>query len=346
MKHILTIWGWSGTFNLVSGLKQLDDVFIHTLVTMSDDGGSTWFLRDEYWILPPGDLRRALVALSDENKSRFLRKLFSYRFSWGLLDWQNLWNLIMMAAEQIEGNYGKALDELEEMLNISKGKVYPATFEKTRLIARLEKGDYIIGETNIDVPKHNWDEKIKNFWVIKEEYAKILEKVKTFNKSEIFKLIFDQALQDYPQHNPILDKIFSQVDYIIVWPGDLYTSILPNILVGNVADLLKKSKAKKIFVLNLFTKYGETNWYNLSDFIKVFEKYIGEDIFDYILVQDWDNVYISDMLLQRYKGENKEIIKIDMDDERIIKVDLINFWDIIRHDKNKLAKAIENIITR
>ena len=344
MRQILTIWGGSWTFNLVSWLKKIDNVFINTLVTMSDDGWSTGFLRDEYGILPPGDLRRALVALSDENKSRFLRKLFSYRFSWWLLNWQNLWNLIMMAAEQIEWDYWKALDELEEMLWITKWKVFPATFEKTRLIAKLENGDYVIWETNIDIPKHNADIKIADFWVVKEEYAKILQKIKNFGKNQIFELVFKQALEDSPRENSVLAEIFEKVDYIIIWPGDLYTSILPNILVWNVARMLKNSKAKKIFVLNLFTKYWETNWYKLSDFLEVFKKYLGDDIFDYILVQNWDKANVPKKLLKKYENEKKEIIKIDLDDERIIKSDLINSGDIIRHDKDKLSKAIHNII--
>ena len=344
MKQILTIWWGSWTFNLVSWLKKIENIFINTLVTMSDDGGSTGFLRDEYGILPPGDLRRALVALADEDKSRFLRKLFSYRFEGWLLDGQNLWNLIMMAAEQIEWDYGKALDEIEEMLWISKWKVFPATFEKTRLIANLENWDYIIWETNIDVPKHNWNEKITNFRVVKEEYAKILEKIKNFWKKDIFDIVLKQALEDKPKENPILSNVFDNVDYILIWPGDLYTSILPNILVWNVAELIKRSKAKKIFILNLFTKYWETNWYKLSDFLKVFERYLGEDIFNYILVQDWDNVNVSNDLIQKYLAEKKEIVEIDLSDKRIIKEDLINFGDIIRHDKNKLATAISNLI--
>ncbi len=343
MRNIVTIWWWSWTFNLVSWLKKIEDVFIHTIVTMSDDGWSTGFLRDEYGILPPGDLRRALVALSDDNKSEFLRKLFSYRFKWGLLNGQNLWNLIMMAAEDIEWSYGKALDELEELLWIKKGKVYPATFERTRLIALLENWEYIIWETNIDIPKHNWNERILNFWVVKEEYAKILDKIKKFWKKDIFDIVLKQALEDIPENNPVLPTLFENADYIIVWPGDLYTSILPNLLVWNVKRYLTESKAKKIFVLNLFTKYGETNGYKLSDFLKVFKKYLGKDIFDYILVQDWEKVKLPENLLKKYSKENKEIIKIDLSDDRIIRADLISSSDIIRHDKNKLSLAISRI---
>lgn len=344
MKQIITIWGGTWTFNLVSGLKKIPDVFVNTIVTMSDDGGSTWFLRDEYGILPPGDLRRALVALSEGKKSIFLRKLFSYRFKSGLLKGHNLGNLIMMAAEDIEWDYWKALDELEEMLWITKWKVFPATLEKTRLVAKLETGEYIIWETNIDIPKHSWNEKIVDLFVVKEEYAHILKKIKEFGKEQIFEVVLEQALEDKPLHNPFLEEILEKADYILIGPGDLYTSILPNILVWKMQDLLKKSKAKKIYIANLFTKFGETNDFALSDFLKVFEKYLWKDFFDYIIVQDWDKVALPEDIILQYEAENKKIVKTDINSDKIVKANVVNLDGMIRHDKNKLAGVISDIL--
>jgi len=344
MKNITTIWWGSWTFNLVSWLKKIDDAFINAIVTMSDDWWSTGFLRDEYWILPPGDLRRALVALSPDDRLDFLRKLFSYRFKWWLLDWHNLWNLIMLAAEDIEWDYLKALDSIEELLGITKWKVYPVTLEKTRLICKLQTNRYIIWETNIDIPKHPWEEKIDKLHVIKEEYAFMLKEALKFDKQEIFDLILTEALNKKPLHNKSIEKVIKKSDYIIFWPGDLYTSILPNILVWNMIDLLKNSKAKKIYVWNLFTKYWETNWFKLSDFIKVFEKYLWKDFFDYIIVQDWDKTNIPEEILEKYKSEKKEIVETDIENEKIIKADLISSNDIIRHSKDKLAKVISKIL--
>jgi len=345
MKNIVTIWWWTWTFNLVSGLKNIDNVFIHTLVTMSDDGGSTWFLRDEYWILPPWDLRRAIVALADEDKTGFLRKLFSYRFEEGFLKWQNLWNLIMFASEKIENDYWKALNELENIFEINKWKVYPATFDKTRLLAQLENGEYIIWETNIDVPKHDGNMKISSFSVIKQEYAKILEIAKNVWQKEIINFTIKKALSDLPENNDKLKEVFENADYIIFGPGDLYTSILPNILVWNTKELIKKSKAKKIYIWNLFTKFWETNGFKLSDFVNVFSQYFWEDIFDYIVVQDEEKLKISNWIIENYKLEWKELVQTDINDERVIKTDVISSWLYLRHDKDKLKKVLEKIVS-
>jgi len=353
MKKVVTIWWWTWTYNLVSALKWIDDIFINCIVSMSDDWGSTWFLRDEYGILPPGDLRRALIALADESKVDFLRKLFSYRFRSWLLKWQNLWNLIMLAAEDIVGDYWKAINELEHLLNITKWKVYPSTLEKTRLLAKLENGDYIVWETNIDIPKHNPWLKIEEFWVIKEDYAKILKAMDKYSWhifdtkkiNKIFDLTVELAIQDKPFHNPKIEKVLENADYIIIGPWDLYTSILPNILIWGVVNLIKNSKAKKIYIANLFTKLGETNWFTLSRFLKVFEKYLGEDIFDLILIQDRRAVDIPWELLVWYKKEGKEIVENDLKwDNRVFEVDVVKIWEFIRHDKDKLRKVLQNIL--
>lgn len=346
MKNIITIWWWTWTFNLVSWLKNLKDIFLHVVVTMSDDGGSTWTLRDEYWILPPWDLRRALVALADEDKTSFLRKLFAYRFESWFLEWQNLWNLIMFAAENIEKDYGRSLNELENIFEIKKWKVYPATEEQTRLLAQLENWQYVIWETNIDIPKHNWNIKIKKISVIKQEYAKILELSKKLNQQDIFNFTIKECLDNNPIWNNKLEEVFEKADYIILWPGDLYTSILPNLLVGKNKDLLVNSKAKKIYIWNLFTKFWETNWFKLSDFLRTFEKYLWKDIFDYILVQDYKKLNLSNELLEKYKQEWKEFVETDIEDKRIVSADLITSWTYLRHDKNKIEKVIWQLINK
>ncbi len=344
MKQIVTIWWGTWTFNLVSGIKTLSDIFINAIVTMSDDWWSTWYLRDEYWILPPWDLRRALVALSDDSKSFFLRKIFSYRFKSGLLEGHNLWNLIMMAAEDIEQDYWKALNKLEEMLWITKWKVFPATLEKTRLIALLDSGEYIIWEKNIDIPKHAWVEKIIKLRVVKEEYANILKKIKEAWKKDIFNTVLQFSLQEKPLHNKVLEKIIFNADYIIIWPGDLYTSLMPNILIWDMITLLKHSSAKKIYIASLFTKFWETNKFKLSDFLFEFEKHLWKNFFDYILVQDWKKVKIPKKLMLQYRKEWKSIVINNVNRNNIIKADLINYDALIRHDKNKLAEVLNKII--
>jgi len=313
---------------------------------MSDDGGSTGVLRDEYGILPPGDLRRAIVALADDDKTEFLRKLFSYRFETGFLKWQNLWNLIMFASENIEKDYWKAINELENLFEIKKWKVYPSTLEKTRLLAQLQNGEYIIWETNIDIPKHDGNEKISNLSVIKQEYAQILDIAQKVWQDEIINFTIKKSFTDIPLHNSSLEKVFEKADYIIFWPGDLYTSILPNLLVWKNIELIKKSKAKKIYIWNLFTKFWETNGYKLSDFINVFKKYFQEDIFDYIIVQDEKKLDLPSGIIENYKAEWKEFVETDINDKRIIKADLISSGTFLRHDKNKLADVLKKTMTK
>lgn len=344
MKTVLTIWGWTWTFNLVSWIRAIPELFINTLVTMSDDGGSTWILRDEYWILPPWDPRRAIIALSDHDKSAFLREIFAYRYENWSLNWQNLWNLIMLAAEKITKDYGKALNELENLFDIQNGKVYPATFESTKLIVELENKQYIIWETNIDIPKHDANQKIKKIWVIKEKYAKILQTLQEVWQDDIFAQVLHQSIKDKPTANLNLKDILQDLDYIIFCPWDLYTSLLPNLLVWDNLELIKNSPAKKIYVANIFTKFWETNDYNLSDFVWLFSKYFKKDIFDYILVQDADNLNIEQKFIDKYHEEGKTFVENDMqDDSRVIIRDLIAQWPFVRHDQQKLAQALKEI---
>jgi 2-phospho-L-lactate transferase/gluconeogenesis factor (CofD/UPF0052 family) len=348
-KKILTIGWWSWTYNLVSWLKTLENIKLDVVVSMSDDWWSTWFLRDEYGILPPGDLRRALIALADSDKIEFLKKLFAYRFKDWFLKWQNLGNLIMKASEDITWwDYIKAIRELENIFEIKKWHVWPSTLEKTRLVAKLENWNYVIWETNIDIPKHDPKLKIVDFWVIKEKYAKILKNIliadEHFYFKEEFESILKKWINDRPSYYPEIKDLILKSDYIIFWPGDLYTSILPNILLWDIPEILRKSKAIKIYISNLFTKLGETTDFKLSDFIQVFKKYIGEDIFDYIIVQDPKKIDIDQEILKKYEKEWKKLVKNDIEEKRIIKADLINTTDIVRHDSKKLANILKKII--
>lgn len=345
MKTVLTIWWWTWTFNLVSWIRTIPDIFINTLVSMSDDWWSTWTLRDEYWILPPWDTRRAIIALSDTEKASFLRELFAYRYENWILKWQNLWNLIMLASEKITQNYWSALNELENLFDIQNWKVYPATFDSTKLIAKLENDQYIIWETNIDKPKHDVNQKIKNFRVIREKYAKILKTLQEVWSKDIFEQVLSQAKLDRPSSNESLSKIINNLDYIIFCPWDLYTSILPNLLVWDNLELIKNSPAKKIYVANIFTKFWETNDYNLSDFVWLISTYFQKDIFDYILVQDASNLNIDPRFIEKYHEEWKTLVENNMkNDKRVIVRDLIAQWPFVRHDQLKLKNSLKEII--
>jgi len=252
MKNVVVIGGGTGVFTVLTGLK--DYAFhLSAIVTTADDGGSSGVLREEFGILPPGDIRRALVALSSD--SPVLANLFNYRFENGTgLKGHSFGNLFLTALERITGDFNQAIKEASKILGI-KGKVIPVTLDYTRLFARLENDFIVVGESNIDVPKHDGSLFIE----------------------EVF-------LNPEPKANKEAIKAIKEADIIIVGPGDLYTSIIPNFLVKGIKEAIKKSRAKKVYICNTMTKYGETNKFTAEDFFATLEKYIGKGVIDYFLV--------------------------------------------------------------
>jgi uncharacterized cofD-like protein len=239
---ITVIGGGSGRFTLLEGLKKLP-VKINAVVTMTDSGGSSGRLRTELGVLPPGDVRQCLVALS--NSPKLVLDLFNYRFSDGSsLAGHSFGNLFLTALERTTGDFEKAVAEAGKMLDIT-GKVIPVTLERAELCAELSDGSIIEGETNIDVPSG--------------KRAKIR---RVFLK---------------PQASASRRALFAMAnsDLIVIGPGDLYTSIIPNLLVSGMAAAICRSRAKKVFVLPLATKRGETDGFSARDFVSEIDKYAG-----------------------------------------------------------------------
>ena len=271
-KNVVVIGGGTGTFTVLSALK---DYHLHltAIVSMADDGGSTGALRDQYGVLPPGDIRRALVALS---ASDTLRDLFNYRFLKGDLAGHNFGNIFLSALEQVKGNFALAVDEASRVLNI-KGKVLPVTLDNVRLCARLADGKIINGETNIDIPRSKIRARISEIW-----------------------------LNPAARVNPEAKKAVLTADLIVIGPGDLYTSLIPNLLVKGLPEAIKKSRAKKVFVCNLMTKYGETNGFKAEDFAQKIEKYLGRGVLDFAI---FNNKKPHPKILARYRKEGAEFIE-------------------------------------
>src|SRR3989344_4662271 len=268
-KRIVVIGGGTGTYTVLSALKERP-VFLSAIVSMSDDGGSTGVLREEFGILPTGDVRRALIALSN-HPNELLSKLFTYRFSEGGLNGHNFGNLIITALERLCGNFEKALEEASRILAVENGEVIPVTLSNVRLLAELENGSVIKGETNIDIPKHDGELAISRIWLEPEAKA-----------------------------NPRALKAIRQASLIILGPGDLYTSVLPSLLVRGISEEIAQSKAKKVFICNLTTKYGETHGFVAGDFLKVLENYLGEDVLDAVVMNEKKP---PESVLKRYRKE-------------------------------------------
>ncbi|MCL4354863.1 YvcK family protein [Patescibacteria group bacterium] len=324
-KKIVVIGGGTGTFSALRGLKKFP-VDLTAVVTMMDSGGSSGRLRDELGVLPPGDIRQCLVALS--SSSTLMRNLFNYRFPKGDLAGHTFGNIFLSALEKTTGDFKKALTETGKILRIN-GKVVPVTFKKSNLCVKLADGTTMVGEKHIDVS---------------EGQRKRPKIIKAFLKPKA------EANED------ALSEL-EQADFILIGPGDLYTSIIPNLLVDGVIEAIKKTKAKKIFVLNLMTKCGQTTKYKASDHVRDLEQYLGSNVLDMILVNKKNP---SDKTLKWYKRFSEEVVIDDLqenDKYKIIKKNLIKDVlikqdkadkyrrSIIRHDPQKLAKAVIDLIS-
>lgn len=329
MKKIVVIWGWAWTFNVLYGLKRNPNFSISGIISVADNGGTTGLIRDKYGILPPGDFRRAVAALARD--TWLVRRLFEYSFKdeeWVI--WSNkIWNILLTALVDISwGDYEKAIDTLCEMFDV-QWKVIPVTLEDVTLGVRFEDGTEVIGEKNIDISDKNVFERSHN----------------------IDQNIVDAWLEWNPwKLNPKARNVILDADYIIIWPGDLFTSIIPNLLSEGMREALTETKAKLIYVCNAMTKRWETTNMEVIDFVDAVEKYLWMNTLDYVIV---NNGYIADDIVEKYKQEeNKKPVKIKdislFQDKcyEVIEWDIVNDADVVRHDPIKLADILEEIIKK
>jgi len=315
---VIVIGGGTGVFNTLMSLKKYP-IDLTAIVSIADDGGSSGVLIEDFGILPPGDIRRALVALAPDS-AKLLTKLFNYRFENGSgLRGHSFGNLFITALTNITKNFNKAVDDAGKILNI-KGRVVPVSVDQCKLIAKLKSGIFIFGETNIDVPKN----KEKNIFI-----EKIFLNTKVIANKEAISEI-------------------KKADYIIVGPGDLYTSIVPNFLITGVKEAFQKSKAKKIYICNIMTKFSETHNFKAINFLKTLEKYICKNCFDYIILNDYKK--ISKRLVNLYKKEKKQPVKFNIKNFKknkklkFIINDFARKNTLLRHDHKRLGESIWNII--
>lgn len=320
-KKIVVIGGGTGTFTVLSGLKKYP-FDLTAVVAMADDGGSTGALRDELGVLPPGDVRQCLVALSTSDK--LMRDLMSYRFTAGGLKGHSFGNLLLSALEKVTGSFDSAVEKAAEILRI-EGRVVPVTLSKIRLYAQLENGKMLKGEHNIDVPKHDGGFKIAKVW-----------------------------LKPAATANPAALRAIRSADVIIIAPGDLYTSLAPNLLVQGIPEAIRKSKALKIQVCNLMNKVQQTKGFTAQDLVAAIEKYVGGPMDRAV----YNNKPPSKKLLKKYssKGENAVRVGPVLDKHRFTGANLIGEElkispktdvlprSLIRHDPAKLAKVIARIV--
>lgn len=325
-KHIVCIGGGTGTFVALSGLKAYTNN-LSAIVTMSDSGGSNKRIRDEFGLLPTSDIRQCLIALSaEQGKTGLLRQLFMYRFEKGNgIKGMTFGNLFMAALSDILGSQEAAIQQTGKVLRIL-GKVIPVSFTDTNLYATYENGQVVSEEHLIDEPAHDGTLRITHL-----------------------------ELRPEAEANPQALDAIRKADLIVLGPGDLYTSLLPNLLVNHIAQAIEKSKAKKVYVMNLMTKYGQT--YNLSALghIQVLEQYIGKSL-DYVLV---NSSSFSQDIIEKYQEMKEFPVVDDLPKKayyRVVRKPIVASQiveksssdvlvrSLIRHDSDKLAEQLTKLI--
>ena len=324
-KKIVTIGGGTGSFMLLSGLKKYP-VALSAIVSMADDGGSTGVLRDELGVLPPGDVRQCLVALSES--SQVMRELMNYRFLEGGLSGHSFGNLFLSALEKIHGSFGKGIEEAMRILNVA-GEVIPVTEHSADLRLELGDGSVLEGENSI------------NHFDIQQKGVK--------------KIWYGSRVGAYKK---AMNRV-SSADVIVIGPGNHYCSILPSFVIDSFARAVGESRAKVVYVSNLTNKSGHTSGWTLNDYVESLEGYIGKGRIDYVvantqqpkkeLIQKYEQKEGKDMLVAFEKELKDETRTYRMVLSRVVSDSIPNVEKgdaiaelraFIRHDSDKIAKAI------
>ncbi|MCD5381997.1 MAG: YvcK family protein [Candidatus Pacebacteria bacterium] len=327
-RSIVVIGGGTGTFAVLSGLKQYrKQVDVTAVVTMADAGGSTGVLRDEFGCLPVGDVRMSLVALARENgdHDELLRQLFLYRFDKGAgLNGHNFGNLLLVALTDILGSEEAAISAAARVLRVH-GRVVPVTTEKVDLVATYDDGSELVGEHHIDEPAH-----------------------------KDTKRITDLSIIPHASVNTRAEDALLNADIIVLGPGDLYTSVLANCVVDGVPEAIRRSGAQVVYVSSLMTKVGQTSGMGTKEQLAEITRFIGREP-DVMLS---NTAPLPEELLARYATENEYPVEVNCDGARckVIKDDFLATEavttakgdvlkrSLIRHDARKIAGTIIDLL--
>lgn len=309
--RIVALGGGTGLPSVLRGLKNYTSN-LTAIVTVADDGGSSGRLRGDLGMLPPGDIRNCMIALADTEP--LMERLFQHRFESGELAGHNFGNLFLAAMEQVVGDFVTGLGESSRVLAV-RGTVLPATLDNVTLNAKLSDGQVIQGESQIGhapIP-------IQKIWM------------------------------DPPDATPLVEAIdaINAADMIILGPGSLYTSVLPNLLVAPIATAIRQSKALKVYVSNVMTQPGETDHFTVIDHVTALQQHVGVGLIDVVLV---NNEPIPDRVRERYRRQGAEPVGIPEDTRLgpilVVPEDLLSVDTVVRHDPEKLARSLLRILLR
>ncbi len=317
--RLTCIGGGTGLFTLLLGLKTLPNFLLTSIVSMSDDGGSSGKLSEAFGILPPGDVRRSLVALS--NAPEVMNQIVQHRFDKGDLRGHSFGNIFLTVLAEVKGSMSEAVRALSDILNI-QGIVLPASHSATRLVARFSDHTVIKGESRIDLGEgRDPNLSVKKIW--HEPAAECA--------SDAFSSILNS-------------------DVVTIGPGDLFTSVIANLVIDDLRKAVLKTRAKKLYICNLMTKPGETAHFNAEDHVRQVLKYLGEDCLDAVLIS---NTRVSEESVSEYAKKHQKPVEIGdlsrlkkMTKAEILIRDIGHETELVRHDSLKLKNEIEHLVKR
>lgn len=322
-KKIVVIGGGTGTSVVLSGLKK-HPVSLSAVITVADSGGSTGRLRDEFGFLPVGDMRQSLAALAESDDQPWIQKLLLYRFDHGQgLEGHNLGNLLLTALQDMTGSTPQAIEIAERIFNL-EGSIFPVTEENVDLVVEYEDGSSIVGEHHLN-RENSGGKRIKSVKLSKQ--AKLYSKAKT-------------AIEN--------------ADMIVIGPGDVYASLVPNLIVEGMKETLQKSQGKIVFIVNLMNSYIQTDKFKASDHVREIEKYIGRKI-DHIIINAGE---IPADIKKHYESEHEYQVPDDLNRQHyhVLSDDLVGIAktaqdphdklkrSLLRHNELKLTKILYNLL--
>ncbi|MBE0449299.1 MAG: YvcK family protein [Clostridia bacterium] len=314
MVNVVALGGGTGLSIILRGLKEISSN-ITAVVTVADDGGGSGVLREDLGMLPPGDVRNCILALA--NKEPILQDLFQYRFNEGRLKGQNFGNLMIAAMVGISDNFEMAIRKISDIFAIT-GEVFPVSEEDLTLFAELAGGTIVAGESNIPYEVIKRKSKIERIWI---------------------------EPTDARTSRQVVDRI-KKADMIVLGPGSLYTSIIPNLLIHQVVDAINESSASIFYISNIMTQPGETDGLSAGEHLKLIFKHTRLNRVDYLVA---NKGIASDDIVSRYVNESAEMVKTTADDKRYLienEIGLIegDFIDVkkgyVRHNASVISKEL------
>jgi len=327
MKKVVVIGGGTGTNTVLTGLKKYP-LDLSVIVSMADSGGSNRIIRDEFGLLPTSDLRQCLVALASESSSKILRQLFTYRYTQGTgISGMTFGNLFMIALTDILGTQKQALLETCRILDV-RGQIIPVTYEKSNLVAHYADGHEILGEHEIDEPDNRVISRIDKLYIFPKVAA-----------------------------NPDALKAIREANLIVIAPGDLYTSIISNLVVTGIPEAINKSKAQVVYVANLMTRAGQTYSFTAMDHVREINKYLNTNRVNAVVVNN--DFLLPKSAIDWYKKVKAQTVKDDLAGQftgKVLRAALVSkaiysksvsdklIRSLIRHDPAKLARVLMKLV--